>query len=678
MTVTQPIADRHLLRELTTLELILPAHNEEAAIAQTVQDWLAAFDHAPFEFRILVAEDGSKDETRAVVERLASRFPSRVRLTPTSARKGYSKAVLDAARVVNATLTAFCDGDGQFDPRELDRLAREVQPGVLVAGCRSPRVDSRFRVAASTAFGIVYRLLIGLKMEDPSSPFVVIRTDDLRTFLPERTHLAQGFWWEFFARAAAAGLTITEVPVTHRVRADGGRTQVYRAHKLPQIVATHVRGLVRLRREVRALDGTPTEGGRNEPPRGGSGEFQPWNGVCTTEAEPFPENGLVRVADTGAASTRSDKEAASSPRLLRSAVDPDGWLDGWDSADSTRRENGRLKILIIATESPPVRGGIAQSVRFISDGLRRRGHHVDVLAYPRVRRAVMGEVRVSSMAVHLIRNARRIANYDIINVHGVTPTVSDAALLAVRATRRRPALVYTHHVNVDFGPIGPVNALYNRLHRRLSASADKCVATTNAGLAALGDCGSVIAFGVDGQFLDDVRAKSGPYTVIYVGQFRPWKGVPILLDAVSRIGGARLIIAGHGNAAERYEQLAAELRIDAEFHVDVRTDELNACMTKRVSSSPLYVSSRGLSVGLLREWRGAAYRWRRTSPVFVKQWAGSALRSRRGAPRNSQRYWPNSVTILSFAPAWPEERGSAPCPSHGIARSRSTTASFAT
>jgi glycosyltransferase involved in cell wall biosynthesis len=228
-----------------SVELVLVAHNEEETIGRTVGDFLAVAD-----VDVLVAEDGSSDATRAVVEALAAN--GRVRLTPHAPRKGYSRAVTDAAAGTTAEIVVFCDGDGQYRPSDLVRLVAALEPGAVVAGARSPRRDSRFRTLASRAFGVVYRLLVPVRMRDPSSPFVAAFRSDLETLLPVRPLLPQGFWWEFFARAEAAGLSIVEVPVEHRAR-EAGRTQVYRLRRLPRIVLEHLVGLFRLRRELRRV-----------------------------------------------------------------------------------------------------------------------------------------------------------------------------------------------------------------------------------------------------------------------------------------------------------------------------------------------------------------------------------------------------------------------------------------
>src|SRR5947208_2365162 len=102
-----------------------------------------------------------------------------------------------------------------------------------------------------------------------------------------------------------------------------------------------------------------------------------------------------------------------------------------------------LRILMVATEAPPVQGGIARTVGYLQDGFQVRGHHVDVLAYPEVGRLVFGEVRLSSLIFKLPQLLRRINEYDVIHIHGATPTISDVALLFTRLRARRPIVIYT-------------------------------------------------------------------------------------------------------------------------------------------------------------------------------------------------------------------------------------------
>jgi glycosyltransferase involved in cell wall biosynthesis len=166
------------------------------------------------------------------------------------------------------------------------------------------------------------------------------------------------------------------------------------------------------------------------------------------------------------------------------------------------------------------------------------GHHVDIVAHPEIRRLVAGEVRLSTLLLHLPRLATLIERYDVINLHGIAPTFSDIFLLfAYLRRRRRPPLVYTHHCDIAVGPLAALDDLYNTAHRWLAATADEVVTTSSAYAAALDGVAqpSIIPLGVDLARFTGGRGKDPRFTVLFVGQFRPCKGVPVLLQAAGRL-----------------------------------------------------------------------------------------------------------------------------------------------
>jgi dolichol-phosphate mannosyltransferase len=238
------------------VEVVLPAHNEGAAIARTLREFhevVSQKDGLPIKF--LVCEDGSTDDTCDVVRNVGQDLP--LRLLSFTERKGYSKAVVDGFRSTDATIVGFIDSDGQCDPSDFKTLLKELGENDMVVGYRNPRMDSAFRKLISSAFGSVYRLLFPVKLKDPSCPYLVVRREALLRILRGNPGiLRQGFWWEFNARAQAAGLRIAEVPVTHRTRT-AGTTQVYKLNKVPAIAAKHLRGLFALRKEIRQLNRKP-------------------------------------------------------------------------------------------------------------------------------------------------------------------------------------------------------------------------------------------------------------------------------------------------------------------------------------------------------------------------------------------------------------------------------------
>jgi dolichol-phosphate mannosyltransferase len=238
------------------VDVVLPAHNEEGAIAEVLREFYrVAHDEGGVDLRFVIAEDGSSDRTREVVTSLSTEFP--LFLLPQAPRKGYSRGVLDGIRATSAPLVAFSDSDGQCDPADLVRLIDALGDHDMVVGFRHPRDDSFFRRAISRAFRLVYERCFFVRLKDPSCPFLVIRQEAIEGVLRGTPGiLQQGFWWEFNARAQAAGLSVAQIPVHHRSRV-AGKTQVYQLRKLPRIAGEHLKGLFTLRKELLPLRSMP-------------------------------------------------------------------------------------------------------------------------------------------------------------------------------------------------------------------------------------------------------------------------------------------------------------------------------------------------------------------------------------------------------------------------------------
>lgn len=226
------------------------------------------------------------------------------------------------------------------------------------------------------------------------------------------------------------------------------------------------------------------------------------------------------------------------------------------------------KLLMIVSEAPPIQSGVARVADKLSIGLRRHGFHVDILSLPDIPRIELGEIRISSMPFKLDMLRDRLREYDLIHLHGPVPTFSDIFLLAgLRGLgQAKPYLVYTHHAPVELtSPVlRPFLSIYNHLQERWSNLADHVVASTPSYGQRLSrfvpaEKLSVIPWGVDfNQFFAPVE-KNHSFTVLYLGQIRPYKGLPVLLNAANQMPDTRFWVIGDGNYAETCRQMAAEL-----------------------------------------------------------------------------------------------------------------------
>lgn len=122
--------------EPVTVSVIIPAYNAAATIAAAIKSVLAQ-TRAPDE--IIVVDDGSKDDTGAVVER----FGPGVRLIR-QINAGCGQARNTGARESRGTWLAFLDADDLWLPTKLERQIPETaDPRVAVVVCRGRTNEGR-------------------------------------------------------------------------------------------------------------------------------------------------------------------------------------------------------------------------------------------------------------------------------------------------------------------------------------------------------------------------------------------------------------------------------------------------------------------------------------------------------------------------------------------------------
>lgn len=241
------------------LEILLPVHNEADSIKDTIEEIYEQIS-PQVSLRFIICEDGSKDNTKQILRDLAKAIPMNLLLS--EARKGYSRAVRDGMEILEAPFLLCLDSDGQCDPKDFAAFWAVRNEADVVLGWRVNRADNWMRKAMSGTFYLIYKLLYGVPVHDPSCPYVLSRKEVVDRLVGELGAMQQGFWWEYVARVYRRGFSIRELPVNHRLRS-AGTTQVYKLGKLPGIGWRHFVALFRILNETRGAAAKRSEGPRH-------------------------------------------------------------------------------------------------------------------------------------------------------------------------------------------------------------------------------------------------------------------------------------------------------------------------------------------------------------------------------------------------------------------------------
>ena len=204
--------------KLPGLSVFLPAHNEGDNIERVVAGFCAEMPKVADAFEVIVVDDGSRDQTGAIADRMAAADP-RVKVVHHEVNRGYGGAVISGIRAATLPWVLLSDGDGQFDPAEVKLLAARVPEYDVVVGRRIHRADPLMRRINGKAWTILVRMMFGLRISDMDCGFKLFRRD----LLQDMELHAKGamITTELMARLAGRKARITEVGVTHLPRLAG-------------------------------------------------------------------------------------------------------------------------------------------------------------------------------------------------------------------------------------------------------------------------------------------------------------------------------------------------------------------------------------------------------------------------------------------------------------------------
>jgi glycosyltransferase involved in cell wall biosynthesis len=204
-----------------TISLVLPAFNEEANIEIVVRDAIAVLPRYADNFEIIPVNDGSRDATGAIIDRLHSEEP-RVRPVHHKANKGYGGAVASGISASTGDFVMFMDADRQFDIADIRRLAPFVAEFDCVAGFRMERADPLLRRVNAEIFNLAVRIAFGVHLRDLDCAFKIFRGDIIRAIpLTSSGALINA---EMQAKLRRQRATLQQVGVPHHPRVAGTPT----------------------------------------------------------------------------------------------------------------------------------------------------------------------------------------------------------------------------------------------------------------------------------------------------------------------------------------------------------------------------------------------------------------------------------------------------------------------
>ena len=202
---------------MVELTVVIPIRNEAASLEELHRELTQTLDKYGRSYEIIVVDDGSTDESFAILSKLQSRDP---RLRVIRFRRNFGQTAAFSAGFAHARgrLIVTSDGDLQNDPRDIPEMINKLESGFdIVCGWRKSRKDPFFsRRLPSMLANRLISWATGVPLHDYGCSLKVYRAEvvkplklygEMHRFIP--------------AIASEQGVEIAEVGVNHRARQHG-------------------------------------------------------------------------------------------------------------------------------------------------------------------------------------------------------------------------------------------------------------------------------------------------------------------------------------------------------------------------------------------------------------------------------------------------------------------------
>lgn len=209
------------MKALPSLTIAIPAYNEEENIEWVVKDTLKDLPKYFEDYEIVVVDDGSRDRTGEIADRLARENAyMRVIHQPNG---GYSKAMSTGILNAKKDFVAYLPADGQYLVADMAKMYPLLDTSDIVLGYRGIRKDyNLYRKILSYGYLIFLWLLFRIAVKDLNGP-TIWRTSEVKKLKEIYSTHSRGVFIlaEIVARFKRRGLRINEAQSVYRPRRGG-------------------------------------------------------------------------------------------------------------------------------------------------------------------------------------------------------------------------------------------------------------------------------------------------------------------------------------------------------------------------------------------------------------------------------------------------------------------------
>lgn len=199
------------------ISIVIPVYNEESNLERLYTRLTGVLDALGKPYEIVFTNDGSRDRSGEILERLHRLRPGQVRVIDFNGNFGQHMAIMAAFERVRGDIIVTLDADLQNPPEEIPKLVAEIEAGHdVVGGYRKERQDTLFRRSASKVINAIRARITRIRMRDQGCMLRAYRRSIV-------DHISASGETSVFIPALAYSFAAnpTEIEVEHAARAAG-------------------------------------------------------------------------------------------------------------------------------------------------------------------------------------------------------------------------------------------------------------------------------------------------------------------------------------------------------------------------------------------------------------------------------------------------------------------------
>jgi glycosyltransferase involved in cell wall biosynthesis len=217
-----------------SFSIIIPAYNEAKRIPRTLEKVFAFTEAKGWDAEVIVVNDGSTDDTAAVVRRFSAQYPA-VCLVDNVVNCGKGQAIRDGVRRATGDVILFTDADNSTPIEDVEKLLPALASGADIAiGSRwvDPKLQTQpqpwYRRLNGRLYNLLLRTILGMDYKDTQNGFKAFTGRAAKAIFSLQKISGWGFDAEVLYLARNFGFTVREIPVEYIYYAEGSKIHPYR------------------------------------------------------------------------------------------------------------------------------------------------------------------------------------------------------------------------------------------------------------------------------------------------------------------------------------------------------------------------------------------------------------------------------------------------------------------